>query len=449
MPGGKPFPIVADRKSDESSGVFARSTVFLLALWVLRAVATAGEAPAGFLESLSPTSLGGYVDTSAELNPGSGNANLPRYKLNGACEANGFNLDVVQVRIDRPLAEAAWSAGYRVDLWAGPDAAALGTHSILSAESSAFAIRQAYIALSVPLGNGLGCKIGVFDSPIGYESLESPINPNFTLSYGRSIEPQTLTGALFNYRFSELLAATVGVANTVNSAIDSRAQQGSAGGYFGGAFGAVSPGQNAYAESYKAYMGAVSISAPANLRWLSGSTLTLGVVNGYNNSGGLTRAFSDPAFGSAVGLPELNTYAGVALTTPLKGLRVGAAFDWLDFDSQVGVTGPGGHFAFNVDAETWTLAGYASYQATGKLSFHARYEYVDSRIDSPVGFETKTRLMATTLTTQYDLWRNVLTRLEFRWDRSLTGENLFGGDSAGQPARDNAWLLAANVVYRF
>ena len=47
----------------------------------------------------------------------------------GASKADGFNLDVVQLRIDKPLDEADWAAGYRVDLWFGPDANTLGTQS--------------------------------------------------------------------------------------------------------------------------------------------------------------------------------------------------------------------------------------------------------------------------------------------------------------------------------
>ena len=54
------------------------------------------------------------------------------------------------------------------------------------------------------MGSGLDFKIGVFDSIIGYESIEAGNNPNFTRSYGHSIEPQTETGLLASYRFCDL-----------------------------------------------------------------------------------------------------------------------------------------------------------------------------------------------------------------------------------------------------
>src|SRR6266850_2864435 len=77
--------------------------------------------------ALSTTTLSGYVDTSAQWNFGTGNAHLPDYKFGGAGKADGFNLNVVQLRIEKPMSEEEWAAGYRVDLWAGPDANVLGT----------------------------------------------------------------------------------------------------------------------------------------------------------------------------------------------------------------------------------------------------------------------------------------------------------------------------------
>ena len=108
---------------------------------------------------LDSTMLSGYVDTSAQWNIGTGDERLPDYKFGGSGKADGFNLDVVQIRIEKPLDSAEWAAGYRIDLWAGPDANTLGTQSFgPGAEggiAADFAIRQAYLTLRVPIGNGL------------------------------------------------------------------------------------------------------------------------------------------------------------------------------------------------------------------------------------------------------------------------------------------------------
>ena len=68
--------------------------------------------------------------------------------------------------------------------------------------------------------------------------------------------------------------------------------------------------------------------------------------------------------------------------------------------------------------------------------------------EQPQG-EQKLKIVALTGTMQYDLWKNVISRLEFRWDHSANGNDLFGGSNAGQPDRKNAYLLAANVIYKF
>src|SRR5437762_3376418 len=94
------------------------------------------------LTSLSSTTLSGYVDTSAQWNFGTGNANNPAYSFGGADNADGFNLNVVQLTLDKPLDESEWAAGYHVDAWMGPDANSLGTQSVESGgTSSDFAIR--------------------------------------------------------------------------------------------------------------------------------------------------------------------------------------------------------------------------------------------------------------------------------------------------------------------
>jgi len=73
-------------------------------------------------------------------------------------------------------------------------------------------LRQAYITLRMPVGSGIDWKVGVFDTIIGYESTSSPLNPNYTRSYGYSMEPTTHTGVLASYKVGDVLTLTAGVA---------------------------------------------------------------------------------------------------------------------------------------------------------------------------------------------------------------------------------------------
>jgi hypothetical protein len=401
---------------------FNKWTVALAAAGVvsLASAAKAEEKTSSVTTALASTTLSGYVDTSAQWNFGTGDANVAPYRFNSPSKADGFNLDVIQLRIEKPLDESQWAAGYRVDLWAGPDANSLGTQSINSSGSSDFGIRQAYVALRAPVGNGLDLKMGVFDSIIGYESIESGNNPNYTRSYGNSIEPTTHTGLLATYRFSDLVSATAGVANTWNPVINDRA------------FAPVTT-VNSQAESYKTWMGSIALTAPETMGVLAGSTLYGGVVNGFAASGN-------------GGANVTSWYAGATVATPVTGLRVGSAFDYLEVHDS--------------PAYAWALSGYVSYQATEKLSFHGRAEYYTDNsgvvggpgvlfTSYPAGYDSL-NVMGITATAQYDLWKNVISRLELRWDHSLQDVNIFGGTTTGgAPTLDNAWMLAANIIYKF
>ncbi|MCX6923933.1 MAG: outer membrane beta-barrel protein [Verrucomicrobia bacterium] len=436
---------------------FNKWTVALAALGVVSfaSAAKAEEKASPVMTALAATTISGYVDTSAEWNPGTGNANLPPYRFNSNTKADGFNLDVIQLTISKPLDESDWAAGYRADLWFGPDANSLGTSST-GVNSSDFAIRQGYVALRAPVGTGLDFKMGVFDSIIGYESLEAGNNPNFTRSYGNSIEPTTHTGLLASYRFCDAFSASAGVADTVNAPINGRAQNGSSGvtsGPFQGLWNYIYAnndqgitqstvqGYNSKSESYKTYMGSVALTAPDSMGFMSGSTLYAGIINGYNSS----------VWGTGIGSDQTSWYVGGTMATPVTGLRLGAAFDYLNY-ADMGRDTPLGRVT--MDPYALALAGYISYQATEKLSFHERLEYTEEKFDlkldgqQPQG-EHKAKIVAFTSTVQYDLWKNVITRLEFRVDHSATGNNMFGGSTAGVPDRINAYMLAANVIYKF
>ena len=111
---------------------FNQWTLGLAALGVvsLASAARAEEKMSAIQAAMSSTTISGYVDTSAQWNPGTGTG-VNYYKFNQG-KTDGFNLDVVQLTIAKPLDEAEWAAGYRADLWFGPDANVLGTTSALA-----------------------------------------------------------------------------------------------------------------------------------------------------------------------------------------------------------------------------------------------------------------------------------------------------------------------------
>jgi hypothetical protein len=388
----------------------------------LPSVTNAEEKPNSIVTALSSTTLSGYVDTSAEWNPGTGNQNLPPYAFSSG-KADGFNLDVVKLTLEKPVDQADnWGAGYKVDLVMGPDANGLNTSSTGSSED--FGVKQAYVALHAPVGNGLDFKVGVWDTIIGYEVFEAGNNPNFTRSWGYTMEPTTHTGVQGTYVFCESFSATLGIANTFGPTINGRALNDS----------------GTQRESYKTYMGSVTFTAPTNTGFFAGSTLTACIINGWN--------------ASVAGGNDTHYYVGGTMNTPVTGLKVGVAFDDLDARSAQG--------------ETWSLGGYVAYQATEKLSLYGRVEYLRDRgnqkffvktVDLTPGDPTTAavvpsapdKVVSLTGTVQYDLWKNVLSRLEVRWDHAANGEGVWGNTVAGTGIGNerNAVVLAANVIYKF
>lgn len=398
--------------------------------WVsLPAVASAEEQGSQLWTAVSSTTLSGYINTSIHWNPGTGNGNVPYYFYNTTTKQDGFNLNVVNLTLERALDEAQWSAGYKVQLWFGPDASSFGsTIDGGGTDASAAAVRQAHVVLRAPVGNGLDFRVGVFDGLLGYENHDAGLNPNYTRSYGTSLSPHSQTGVQVSYEFSSWLSAAAAMGNTVSPIINSKAHS---------PFEPNPP----KAESFKAYSGLVALSAPEDWGFLAGSALYGGVSSGYNNN---------------KGWDQTTWYAGVTLNTPLSSLKVGGAYAYL------GTT----DFDLGNDDYANALALYTSFQVTEKLSLHARGEYAwtSSDIYGQIGFidNGNSEIFALTGTLQYDLWRNVLSRIEVRWDH-LAGDGQmtrFGGEPLGvggggnggsvfNPGERNHVLVSANIIYQF
>ncbi len=399
---------------------FNKWTLGLAALGVVSyaSAARADEAPkmSQVQTALSSTTLSGYVDTSIQYNP-TGSGSVAPVAFNGPTKANGFNLNVIDIALDKPEDESPWASGYHVELWFGPDASTLATSLWNTTVASSglgtdFAIRQAYITLRTPVGNGIDWKIGVFDTVIGYESNSSPLNPNYTHSYGYTMEPTTHTGVLATYKVCDALTLVAGIADSKGPVINDR-----------------TPQQNGASDSFKTYLGSVSLTAPSSWGWASGAALTAGVVSGD---------YSNGAFGN-----DANTswYVGGTLPTPNSNFKVGASFDY-ETDYQ--------HPGFGGSGNPWAVALYANLQATPKLSLNARAEWAKNYLGTIAGFAvpSEQNALALTGTIQYNLWANVLTRLEIRWDHA--SNDIYGGTlSGGGTAQDNAVLIAAQAIYQF
>src|ERR1700722_6345708 len=215
---------------------FNKWTLGLAAVGVvsLTSAARADEKMNSLQTALSNTTISGSVSVSANwaITPGgeSSAENSPAAGIpfQGPNKVDGFNLDVVRLTIAKPEDESPWASGYQVDLMFGPDAvgynpSANGTGGQFAGGTSAdFAIKQAYVTLRTPVGNGIDWKIGVFDTIIGYEVTDSQLDPNYTRSWGYFVEPTEHTGVLGTYKINDDWSVSAGIANTLEPGINNR-----------------------------------------------------------------------------------------------------------------------------------------------------------------------------------------------------------------------------------
>src|ERR1051325_9722851 len=223
----------------------------------------------------------GYVDASANWVLGTGNLHPPPFEYNDRQKQDAFGLNAVELSLSKEP-DRGWSAGYRCDLVVGPDGQTLD-----QSFGSMINIKEAYVDLNIPLGNGVELRVGRFDTIIGYEYFESGRNPNYSRSYGYTLDTAQHTGVLASYPVTDFLDVSVGVANAlVSGFINQRSLNG---------------------DTDVAWMGALRLKAPEDSP-MAGSFLSGGIVRGFGTQGG--------EFNSAE--TQMSYYAGATLVTPLK-----------------------------------------------------------------------------------------------------------------------------------
>ena len=401
----------------------------------LGSVAQAEEASEHLMTAVSGTQISGYVSTSAQWMIGTGrpaaaNAHPGRSFTDNSQKLDGFNLDVIDLTISKSLDEGEWAAGYKAEIWFGPDANTFGANSAVAPPLNAtdMAIRQAYVELRTPVGNGLDFKLGVFDTIIGYEVSNHDSNPNFGRSFGYAIEPTSHTGVLASYQVADFLSISAGVANNGVNSNQINARQ--------------------PVESDKSYMVAFVLTAPEDMGFLAGATLSAGVVDTTISGTGALGNNSD----------MMNYYVGAAIPLPIEGWSVGASYDYRGQSAD--------DFGLAANYAN-AVALYLSAGVTEKLKLNVRADYATGTAGTwyPVPAavlstddDRNSKLFSLTTTVDYSLWENVISRLEFRWDTALTGgdaglaggnlNNPFGGGAATDGDK-NAFTVALNLIYKF
>jgi len=361
--------------------------------------------------AVSGTTISGYVDVGAQYNMGNNGpaAGVPAGTFGS--KVDNFSLNNLDIALDKPQDESPWASGYHVDLNAGTDAVGValnGSQATRASGTAAIALRQAYVVIRTPVGNGIDWKVGIQYDIIGYEGNTDGANPNYTRSIGYAIEPTTLLGIIGSYKIVDGVTFSAGLVDATSPLLN--------------IYGYDFPNSS---SSDKTAAFALSLTAPDSMGFLKGATLNMGALLNIDKGG------------------QYNYYAGLTLPTPSSMLKVGAAFDLVSVNN-AGVNGSD----FNVNPNTdsgWVVGLYGVLQPTDKLSFALRGEYYDLEGATFNPYPaTNGRGEELTATLQYNLWANVISRAEFRWDHADSGKAFANGGAVA-----DSFILAANLIYTF
>jgi hypothetical protein len=362
------------------------------------------DTPRTFLDEVT---LFGYIENSFVGNlhgTSRGDVNELRfYDLDG-----GYTFNMAEFSIKKDPSEAR-PFGFGLVVTGGEDARKNHALGIFRGDDDVFPFRdtppidlqEAYGSYRFPLGSGLVLKAGKFTTLLGYEVIESPNNLNFSRSflYGLAI-PLTHVGALLSYNFGKVVTVVAGPVVGWDAARDN--------------------------NSAMSVMGQIAVGPIPDL--VVGLNWITGPEQAGNNSHMRTV------------LDWTMTYTGV------KGVTLGANVDYGWEEEEPLLVGAG---LSDTTATWWGIAGYAAYDWTDKFRTAVRGEYFrDSDSVRTAAREPglRTSLWEVTATAQYNIWKGLFGRIEYRHDQA--NERVFKVTSAG-PTRRSQDTLSLSLYYLF
>ena len=351
-------------------------------------------------------SLYGYVEASYTQN-----FNNPSTGVNSSRsfdgDANSFRPNMAQIVLEKVASsEGALTdrAGFRVKLNAGEDAKFTG-----GSGDDDFDFQEAYVQYIAPIENGVTFQAGRMNTLIGYEVIESPLNPNFSRSFLFGIgEPFTVTGLRASYDFTDSVSFSASAINSFT-------------------------GLQADNNSSKSIEALLSLAPMDNVG--------ISVFGFWGPEG--TRGQKDADRVQVGGIFD------VQVTDQLELVLEGY------YGNQANPGGPG-----TANARWNGVAGYFIYDFTEQWGLHVRGEVFEdaagflscggtpgvagNAMVCPEGAANDQTLWETTWTLQYKPVPNLITRAEFRYDKS---DRRTFQDGAG--IGNNQSTLAAEAIFLF
>ena len=355
------------------------------------------EAVTQTMDLLKGINISGFVDTSYTYNAQNPDTSSTTGATNPArvfdTEANNFNVRAAELVMEK-LPPDEGGAGFRTDLYFGSDA------EVITPNGSArdqFDLEQAYIQLkpngfNLPFGHWQWIKIGKFVTMHGSEVIEAKDNWNFSrgLLFGYAI-PFTHTGIRAGYQLTEKLSSYLGLVNGWDNVKD-----------------------NNNAKSVEAALG-----------WTATDKLSFNLAGMYGPEQ-TTNNHSQRALIDFVTIYKLH---------PKWTLMLNADYA---HDEDAVTAGKDG---------AWSgVAGYVKYDMTDKISLISRTEFFSDPQGLRLTAGNPQDIWETTFTFELRPYKDLITRLEYRYDESSS--NIFSPYTPPKSG-DHQDTIALEAIYAF
>ncbi len=171
------------------------------------------------VSAMSGVTLSGFVQASYFFN-----SNEPKDKKSDGylwnTTHNSFSLNKVKITLASPAVKRSgdeWDAGYRVSMMWGEDAPVLNTGTPAGGKppTGLESVREAFVEVNAPVGDGLNIKAGQLISLLNWESGDGgAANPNFSQGYQWYYSGNgPAAGVQVGYTFTDWLTANARVQN--------------------------------------------------------------------------------------------------------------------------------------------------------------------------------------------------------------------------------------------
>lgn len=348
------------------------------------------------------------------------NFNNPASRINQLrifdVNSNQFRPNLAQIVLEREAKGdgGAWDrVGFHVKFNAGRDSDFIGGFNI----SQWADVQEFYIQYLAPVGRGLNIQAGQINSLVGYEVVESPRNANYSRSWLFGLgQPFTTRGLRVSYDFDKRVSLAVGVISYINSA-------------------------RGDTENDPLVESALTVNASEQVRvtlyGLVGNRSGPSGTPGGNQSliGGYV-SWQMTAQASAVVEAYYSNQANSSTISQAGNARWNGVAGYLIYDvtKQWGVRLRGE--LYEDAGGLTTCQGTTSYSPRANVCFGAT-----SEAQAPPVAQT---LWEVTGTVQYKPFSSLVTRLEYRYDKS--NQNVF---QLGSRATSYQPTLSLDVIYLF